>query len=147
MARTYSTERVDLSVRPRSPIGSSLTFLAASAASTSGPNIEVETSDGATQGLVCLTLNLTNLILVVLLEHQSSPVLFPSPEFNCCWSIGACSVGIRTRVCGNSISASCAFCSPSFSDASFGFGIFTVSSQLRRLWLWVINLLEAMLMV
>jgi hypothetical protein len=49
----------------------------------------------------------------------------PPPELGCC-SIGACSVGILTSVCGSGCSDSAFFWDSSpCSSFSFGFGIFT----------------------
>ena len=88
--------------------------------------------DGAKQYLICIITRHSARIIAQGVDHSSS-ALFPSPELVCCWNIGACSVGIRTRVCGNSISVSCSFCTSSFSGASLGFGILTASDQRRPL--------------
>lgn len=62
-------------------------------------------------------------LIPIAIHHSPFP---PAPELACC-NIGACSVGILTRVCGNCTSDSSFFCVSSLvpSSVSFGFGIFT----------------------
>jgi hypothetical protein len=59
----------------------------------------------------------------------------PPPELDC-WSIGACSVGIRTSVCGRGSSESAFFSTLTvvLSSPSLGLGIFTMVILVRCTW-------------